>query len=196
MGGRSSHADGAAPLEGGPRSPLPGSPLPQGGVPRRVLGIDPGLGVTGYGIVDERGSGGTLVHSGALRTKPSEPRAVRLHRIYDLVRALIEEYRPHELAVEQQFVAENVKSAMAIGEARAAAMVAAAAAGIAVYEYPPASVKESVAGWGGAPKEQVAQMVAIHLGVTEVPGPLDVSDACAIALTRLAEARLEEAMAR
>lgn len=164
--------------------------------PRRVLGVDPGLAVTGYGIVDERGSGGTLVHSGALRTRSAQPRAERLHRIYDLVRALIDEYRPQELAIEQQFVAENVRSAMAIGEARAAAMVAAAAAGVPVFEYPPASVKESVAGWGGAPKEQVAQMVAVHLGVTEVPGPMDVTDALAIALTRLAEARLEEALAR
>lgn len=165
-------------------------------LPRRVLGIDPGLGVTGFCLVDERGSGGTLVHSGALRTSPREPRAQRLHRIYDLVCALAAEYAPHELAVEQQFVAENVKSAMAIGEARAAAMVAAAGCGLPVFEYSPASVKESVAGWGGAPKEQVAQMVLIHLGIAELDGPMDVSDAAAIALTRLADARLEEAMAR
>ena len=165
-------------------------------LPRRVLGIDPGLGVSGYCVVDERGSGGTLVHSGALRTRASESRAVRLHRIFDLVTSLLAEYAPHEVAIEQQFVAENVRSAMAIGEARAAAMVAAAAAGIPVFEFAPTAVKESVVGWGGAPKEQVAQMVAIHLGVTEVPGPLDVSDAAAVALTRLAEARLEAAMAR
>ncbi len=165
-------------------------------LPRRVLGIDPGLAVSGYCIVDERGSGGHLVHCGALRSTAKQPRAERLYRIYSMVLALIAEYRPVELAVEQQFVAENVRSAMAIGEARAAAMVAAAAAGIPVHEFTPAAVKESVAGWGGAPKEQVAQMVAIHLGVTEIPGPLDVSDAAAVALTRLAEARLEEAMAR
>lgn len=165
-------------------------------LPRRVLGIDPGLAVCGYCVVDGSGSGGTLVYSGALRTRATEARALRLHRIYDVVRALIEEYRPHEVAVEQQFVAENVRSAMAVGEARAAAMVAAAAAGVPVFEFSPAIVKESVAGWGGAPKEQVAQMVAVHLGVAEVPGPLDVTDAAAVALTRLAEARLEEAMAR
>lgn len=165
-------------------------------LPRRVLGVDPGLTVSGYCIVDERGSGGTLVHAGSLRTKASEPRAERLHRIFDLVTALIAEYHPHELAVEQQFVGENVRSAMAIGEARAAAMVAAAASGIPVHEFTPAAIKESVVGHGGATKEQVAQMACIHLGVTEIPGPLDVSDAAAIALTRLADARLEEAMAR
>jgi len=165
-------------------------------LPRRVLGIDPGLTVSGYCVVDERGSGGTLVHAGSLRTKASEPRAVRLHRIFDLVAALIAEYHPHEVAVEQQFVGDNVRSAMAVGEARAAAMVAAAAAGVPVHEFTPAAIKESVAGHGGATKEQVAQMVRIHLGVAEIPGPLDVSDAAAIALTRLADARLEEAMAR
>jgi crossover junction endodeoxyribonuclease RuvC len=112
------------------------------------------------------------------------------------VRAHIDAYRPADLAIEQQFVAENVRSAMAIGEARAAAMVAAAAAGIGVFEYAPSAVKESVTGWGGAPKDQVAQMVAVHLGVTEVPGPLDITDALAIALTRLADLRLEQALAR
>ncbi|MQC16702.1 MAG: crossover junction endodeoxyribonuclease RuvC [Chloroflexi bacterium] len=165
-------------------------------LPRRVLGIDPGLGVSGYCVVDGRGSGGVLVYSTALRTRSSEPRERRLHRIFDLVVALIAEYHPHEVAIEQQFVAENVRSAMAIGEARAAAMVAAASVGIPVYEFAPTSVKESVVGWGGAPKEQVAQMVAIHLGVTEIPGPLDVADAAAVALTRLAEARLEAAISR
>lgn len=165
-------------------------------LPRRVLGVDPGLTVSGYCIVDEQGSGGHLVHCGSLRTSSKQARAERLHRIYDMVTALLTEYRPAEVAIEQQFVAENARSAMAIGEARAAAMVAAAAAGVPVYEFAPTAIKESVTGWGGAPKEQVAQMVAIHLGVPEVPGPLDVSDAAAVALTRLAEARLEEAMAR
>jgi crossover junction endodeoxyribonuclease RuvC len=165
-------------------------------LPRRVLGIDPGLAATGYGVVDEQGRGGHLVASGVVRTKATTPRAERLGRIYDAVRALIEEFRPHELAVEQQFVAQNVRSAMAIGEARAAAMVAAAAARIPVHEFAPAAIKESVAGWGGAPKEQVQQMVLVHLGLTELGGPLDVTDAIAVALTRLADARLEQAMSR
>jgi crossover junction endodeoxyribonuclease RuvC len=165
--------------------------------PRRVLGLDPGLAVTGWGVVDGAAGGGArLVASGAVRTSAKTPRAERLGRIFDVVRALIAAHAPHEVAIEQQFVAENVRSAMAIGEARAAAMVAAAAAGIPVFEFPPTSVKESVAGWGGAPKEQVHQMVLVHLGVTEVAGPLDVTDAIAVALTRLAEARLEIAMAR
>lgn len=163
---------------------------------RRVLGIDPGLAATGYGIVEPHGSGGTLIHCGVLRQRSTTPRADRLARIFDCVRGLILEYRPDELAIESQFVAENVRSAMSIGEARAAAMVAAATSGLPVFEYTPAAVKESVCGHGGAPKEQVQQMVLIHLGITELPGPLDVTDAVAIALTRLVDARLEEVMAR
>ena len=98
-------------------------------------------------------------------------RADRLGRIFDAVRALIAEFQPHEVAIEQQYVNENVRSAMVVGEARAAVMVAASVSGIPVFEFPPASVKESVTGWGGAPKEQVARMVLVAIGRTEIDGP-------------------------
>ena len=97
-------------------------------LPLRVLGVDPGLAVTGYAIVDERGQGGTLVTSGTVKSTTKMPRADRLGRIFDATRALIAEYQPHEVAIEQQFVAESVRSAMVVGEARAAAMVAASIA--------------------------------------------------------------------
>jgi crossover junction endodeoxyribonuclease RuvC len=164
--------------------------------PRRVLGIDPGLTATGYGVIDADASGARMIASGVLRTRSSEPRAMRLARIHDHVAMLLATHHATELAIEQQFVAENVRSAMAIGEARAAAMVAAARAGVPVFEFAPTAVKESVTGWGGAPKEQVLQMVMIHLGLTEAPHPMDISDALAIALTRVADARLEDALAR
>lgn len=163
---------------------------------RRVLGLDPGLGATGFGVIDGDGVHASWVADGAIRTKASRPRAERLHRIYEAVRELIEQYQPHEVAVEQQFVALNVRSAMAIGEARAAAMVAASSYGRPVFEFTPAAIKESVAGHGGAPKEQVRDMVVMHLNLSEPPTPLDASDALAIALTRLAELRLEAALAR
>jgi crossover junction endodeoxyribonuclease RuvC len=170
-----------------------------GVAPRRVLGIDPGLAVTGYGIVEEfrdRSGTGRLVTLGTIRSKASEPRADRLARIFDGVTALIEEHRPRELAIEQSFVAHNAKSALALGEARSAAMVAAAKAGLPVSEFAPTEIKESVTGWGGAPKEQVQQMVMLQLGLDELPSPHDAADAIAVALTRLAEARLEDAAAR
>ena len=163
---------------------------------RRVLGIDPGLTITGWGIVDGDGSAATAVEYGVIRTKAKSSRAERLGQIAEGVRALIREHEPADLAVEQQFVAVNVRSAMVIGEARAAAMVAAADCRIPVFEFAPTAVKEAVTGWGGAPKEQVQQMVMVQLGLVDLPEPLDISDALAIALTRLGELRLELAMAR
>lgn len=163
---------------------------------RRVIGVDPGLSITGWGIVDGDGASGRLIDCGVIRTKPKHARAERLHHITENIRDLIREFDPAELAVEQQFVAVNVRSAMVIGEARAAAMISAAGEGIPVFEFAPTSVKESVTGWGGAPKEQVQQMVAVYLGVAEIDGPLDVSDALAVALTRLGDLRLELALAR
>lgn len=165
-------------------------------VSRRVLGIDPGLSVTGWGVIDGDGISGKLVDCGIIRTQAKQPRAERLKEIAEGIRTLLKEHMPAELAVEQQFVAVNVRSAMVIGESRAAAMIAAAEAGIPVFEFAPTAVKESVTGWGGAPKEQVKQMVAVQLGLTEIDGPLDISDALAVALTRLGELRYESAMSR
>ena len=163
---------------------------------RRVLGVDPGLAVTGFGVVDGNGRVATAVTLGVIRTRAKDARAQRLAQIAERVGALIEEHRPEELAVEQQYVALNVRSAMVIGEVRSAVMVAAATRGVTVYEYPPATVKEAVTGYGAAPKEQVRHMVMVQLGLSEPPSPLDAADALAIALTRMAELRLEAALAR
>lgn len=160
-----------------------------------MLGVDPGLAITGWAVLEGDASRPRLLGSGVLRTRPREDRAVRLHRVAQGLAGLIAEHLPSEVAIEQQFVAENVRSAMAIGEARAAAMIAAAGAEIPVFEYAPSVVKESVAGYGGAPKEQVRAMVVLQLALAEPPAPLDISDAMAIALTRLAEARLDARLA-
>ncbi len=161
-----------------------------------MLGIDPGLAATGFGVVDGDGRAATVVTLGAIRTSAKDARAQRLAQIAEFIGALIEEHRPQELAIEQQYVAHNVRSAFAIGEVRSAAMVAAATRGVAVHEYAPAAVKEAVTGYGAAPKEQVRHMVMVHLGLSEQPSPLDASDALAIALTRLAELPAEAALAR
>jgi crossover junction endodeoxyribonuclease RuvC len=164
----------------------------------RVLGVDPGLAVTGYGVVDGNGTDARIVATGVIRTSTRGTKAERLARIFHELGVLIEEHEPDTLAVELQFVAENVRSAMTIGEARAAAILAASSRALPVHEYTPSSIKESVTGHGGAPKEQVQQMVAVHLGVRleDLPGRLDASDALAVALTRLADLRLEAALAR
>lgn len=162
---------------------------------RRVLGIDPGLATTGYGVLDGDGTRATLVAAGTVRTRTRDSRATRLAALFEQLGALIEEYRPQDAALEQHFVANNVRSAMVIGEARAAAMIAAARASVDVYEYSPATVKESVCGFGGAGKEQVQAMVRMHLRLPELPQPLDTSDALAVALTRLAAFRMEALLA-
>ena len=162
---------------------------------RRVIGIDPGLAATGYGVVAGDARDAEALAYGVIRTRARQPRAERLRAIHDELRALIAEHRPDELAIEEPYVAANVRSAFAIGEARAAAMIAAAAAGVAVFEYQAAAVKAAVAGHGGAPKEQVQAMVALQLGLAGPPEPLDASDALALALTRLAEAALEARLA-
>ncbi len=173
---------------------MSGSDLPA--MPRRILGIDPGLTVSGWAVVDGDGNLASAVDFGTIKTSSKDPRSARLGQVASRVRDLIRHFGPAELALEQHFVAVNVRSAMVIGEARAAAMVAAADCRIPVLEYSPTSVKEAVTGWGGAPKEQVRQMVTVQLGLAEEPSPLDISDAMAIALTRLAELRLEQALAR
>lgn len=157
----------------------------------RVLGIDPGLTVTGYGIVESLGTELRALTWGAIRPRPRGTRAERLASIFEHIGALIDEHHPSEVAIEQQFVKDNVRTALAIGEARAAAMVAAGVRGVPVFEYSPASIKEAVTGNGAAPKEQVQAMMVMHLGLASVPDPLDAADALAVAVTRLTNARFE-----
>lgn len=164
--------------------------------PLRVLGIDPGLGATGYGVVEGNRSAAAALAWGAVRTRPKDGAARRLATIFEAVGKLIEEHQPQELAIEQQFVHHNVRSALSLGEARAAAMIAAAVRDIPVFQYPPATIKEAVTGAGGAPKEQVQAMVVLQLGLSEPPRPLDAADALAIALTRLSEAHFDALLAR
>jgi len=176
------------------RAPTPGAPTPRA-AGTRVLGIDPGLTITGYGVIDSLGTEAKAVTWGAIRPNAKGSRADRLAAIFKRIGALIDEYLPDEVAIEQQFVKDNVRTALAIGEARAAAMVAAAIRGLPVFEYAPASIKEAVTGTGAAPKEQVQAMVVMHLGLSEPPEPLDAADALAVAITRLTNARFEAILA-
>ncbi len=162
---------------------------------RRVLGVDPGLAVTGYGIVDGDGVAAIHIASGILRTRAKDTRPKRLASLFERIGALIDEHHPDDLAIEQHFVAENVRSAMVIGEARAAARIAAASRGIEVYEYPATTIKQTMTGSGAASKEQVQRMVVMHLNLLTAPAPLDASDAVAVALTRLAALRVEAMLA-
>ena len=151
----------------------------------RVLGIDPGTRVVGWGVVEMRGSAPRAVAFGALRAPAGEEVPERLRILHEGVRGLIAEHRPALVAVEEAFFGKGARAALALGEGRGAALVAAAMAGLPVVQFPPATVKKSVTGRGAATKEQVGAMVKIILGLKELPHPTDASDALAVALCAL-----------
>ncbi len=157
-----------------------------------VLGIDPGVSRCGYGCV----SGGTgvtpkVVAVGVLTTPPSDPLPDRLAALDHDLRGLLAEFRPAAVAVERVFFQVNARTAMSVGQASGLAMAAAAQAGCEVVQYTPNEVKQAVAGYGSATKEQVQRMVQSLLGLAEVPRPPDAADALALALCHLAMAPLK-----
>ena len=157
----------------------------------RVLGIDPGTRVVGYGVVDGAGDDINLVDCGALKSRVDRPMGERLAALYEQISDVVVRHQPDAVAVEQPFVGRNVKTALAIGKAQAIAMLAGASRGIPTFEYTPAQIKQRVADYGTSSKVQVQRMVALQLGLTEPPEPLDASDALATALCHLAELHLE-----
>ena len=160
-------------------------------VSQRVLGIDPGLTRCGYAVLDSTGPGPPKALSlGVLRTPPTEPLPKRLAALQAEIVALLREFRPDVVAVEQVFFQVNVRTAMSVGQASGLALAEAAAFGCEVVQYTPNQVKNSVAGWGGADKAQVQKMVQVRLGFSAPPRPPDAADAAALALCHLASAPL------
>ena len=155
---------------------------PEGG--RRVLlGVDPGTAVTGFGVItmDERRRA-ELLQCGVIRTSPGAALATRLMEIHEGVAALIDEFSPATVCVESAFYGKNVRSALTLGQARGAIIVAAALRAAEVAEYAPRDVKKAVVGTGAATKEQVAYMVRRHLRLRTDPKPNDAADGIAVAL--------------
>lgn len=156
----------------------------------RILGVDPGLTVTGYGVIETGPDICIHLHHGVVRTKPSSTKAARLTAIRDAIREAARAWEVDSGAIESSFVGSNARSAMALGEARAAAILGLADAGLAVMEYAPTLVKQTVAGYGRGEKSQVAEMVRLQLALKAVPTPADAADALAIAITHWAHTRL------
>lgn len=176
-----------------PAAPLPASRPAVGVGPaaRVVLGVDPGLTRCGVGVVTGPPARPRVLEHGCLRTSADAPLGSRLLAVYEGILALLEEYRPDAVAVEQVLFSNNVRSAMATGQAAGVALLAAASVGVGATSYTPTEVKLTVAGSGAADKGAVGRLVAAQLGLTAVPGPPDVADALAVALTHLARSRLE-----
>lgn len=155
-----------------------------------MLGIDPGLAITGYGVVIEDDEGLRRVGSGVLRTPPRTPTPQRLALLYDRLGEIIATHCPDEAAVEELFFATNARTAMAVSQARGVALLALARAGLPIAEYTPLQVKQAVTGYGQADKAQMQEMVRILLGLSEIPRPDDAADALAVAICHLSHVRL------
>jgi crossover junction endodeoxyribonuclease RuvC len=157
----------------------------------KVLGVDPGTSVTGYGVI-ETGNGATrfgrLVECGVITFAPKSPLPRRLADLHDAVAQLIRRHRPAALALESAFYHKNVRTTLVLGHVWGVVLLAAAEAGIEISEYPPATIKKTVVGVGGARKGQVAAMVARLLHLRQAPRPADAADGVAVALTHILRA--------
>jgi crossover junction endodeoxyribonuclease RuvC len=162
----------------------------------KILGIDPGTLVVGYGIIDSQGEEMTLVCCNALTCSQHSPLADRLNYFFNKLSEVINHYKPDVVVVEQPFVAKNVRTALAIGKAQTVAILAASQHGIPTYEYSPAQIKRVVTNYGASSKEQIQEMVRLQLGLTQLPEPNDIADALAVAICHLREIHLKEMLAQ
>jgi len=162
----------------------------------KILGIDPGTQVMGWGVVETDGSDVSMLSYGAIKVPDKLQAAAKLNLLYTELQKIIRKYQPDNVAVEQPFVAKNIHSAFMVGRAQAIALLAAASKDIPAYEYTPAQVKQQVANYGNSSKEQIQEMVRIQLNLNEVPEPNDAADALAIALCHAQEVRVNELLAR
>jgi crossover junction endodeoxyribonuclease RuvC len=157
-----------------------------------VIGIDPGTATTGYGLVRETEDGSlVVVDFGAILTPAGAPMAERLLHLHRKLKETLLLHRPQSGAVEKLFFQRNVTNALTVGQARGVALLALAETGLTVGEYTPMEVKQAVAGYGGADKNQVQQMVRALLGLAEIPKPDDAADALAVAICHLHSARMQ-----
>jgi crossover junction endodeoxyribonuclease RuvC len=148
----------------------------------KVIGIDPGTAACGYGIVHERGGRLRAVDHGWWQTPAAQRPEQRLKTIFDAVEALVAEHEPDAVVLEESFVGVDARTALSVGQARGAVLVASARAGVACAEYPPAVVKQVVCGYGRADKQQVQKMVKAILGMEAEPTPSHAADALAVAI--------------
>ena len=148
----------------------------------KVVGIDPGTAACGYGIVHESGGRLRAIAHGWWRTESATPPELRLKTIFDGVAELIAEHAPDAVVLEESFVGVDARTALSVGQARGAVLVAAADAGVRCAEYAPARVKQAVCGYGRAEKAQVQRMVKAILGLDELPTPNHAADALAVAI--------------
>lgn len=151
---------------------------------KRILGIDPGTGILGFGVIDidERGKA-SLVDGGVIKTPPHQADSDRLITIYDELHEIITELKPTVMSVEKLFFAQNVTTAMSVSQARGVVLLCGKQHGMELFEFTPQQIKQALSGYGKADKKQIQEMVRVILGLDVVPKPDDAADAIAAALT-------------
>ncbi|SDA16201.1 Holliday junction endonuclease RuvC [Ruminococcus sp. YE71] len=148
----------------------------------RILGIDPGYAIVGYGVIDYDGSDMQLIGMGAITTEAGTPFEKRLLAIYSDMRVLLQNYKPDELSIEKLYFGNNKTTGIGVGEARGVILLAATQFGLPIYEYTPSQVKSGITGYGNAEKQQVQEMTRVILHLKNVPKPDDTADAVAMAM--------------
>ena len=160
----------------------------------RIIGIDPGYAIMGYGIIEKDGNSHTFIDCGVITTDKDMSMPDRLKVLYNGLMEVIAEYQPEEASIEQLYFNTNQTTAIFVGQARGVAILACANNGLAIYEYTPLQIKTSITGYGRAEKKQMQNMVRMYLGLEEVPKPDDAADALAAAIchSRMGTARKRE----
>lgn len=149
----------------------------------RIIGIDPGTGITGFGVIEIKNHKVKMLGAGVIRTDAHTPLEERLEIIFNDITDLIKEFSPQEIAVEKLFFAQNVTTAISVAHARGVVVLAGQQAGLKLAEYTPLQIKQAVTGYGKATKAQIQEMVRVMLELKTIPKPDDAADALAVALT-------------
>ncbi len=159
----------------------------------RIIGIDPGTGILGFGVIDILSPvKARLVTAGVITTAPHTPLEDRLLEIYEGLTEIIHETNPDSMAIEKLFFAQNVTTAISVSHARGVAMLTGRQSSLSIHEYTPLQIKQTMTGYGRASKKQIQEMVRIRLGLKEVPKPDDCADALATAMTHALMSRIDK----
>jgi len=156
----------------------------------RIIGIDPGTGILGFGIIEVNRGKAQIVDAGVIRTPVKEDDAVRLLTIYEELTDIIAQTKPQVMSVEKLFFARNVTTAMTVAQARGVVLLCGQQAGLPLFEYTPMQIKQAITGYGKADKKQMQEMVRVILQLKEIPKPDDAADALAAAITHSMQARI------
>jgi len=149
----------------------------------RIIGIDPGTGILGFGVVDIIDGKAKLIDAGVITTPAHTPLDERLEDIFDSLQEIIASTKPDCMSIEKLFFAKNVTTAISVSHARGVAMLVGRKNGLSIYEYTPLQIKQTITGYGKADKKQIQEMIKIQLGLKQIPKPDDAADALAVAIT-------------